>query len=168
LWSRDSLLLKKAIGKILSIDYGSRRIGIALSDESRTIAFGREAIPNNSETLRKIIEFVESNDVSGIVLGYPLNLKGLRTPQTEEVERFERKLSESLEQSNFSRIEIVRWDERLTSKAAQHSMLQSGMKKSRRKDKSNLDIISATLLLQSYLDYLCHSDPENLAEESPQ
>lgn len=144
--------MKKATGKILSIDYGSRRIGIALSDESRTIAFGREAIPNNSETFRKIIELIESNDVSEIVLGYPLNLKGLRTPQTQEVERFETKLNESLQHSNLSRIEIVRWDERLTSKAAQHSLLQSGMKKSRRKDKSNIDIISATLLLQGYLD----------------
>jgi len=137
----------------MGIDYGSVRLGISLSDELRIIAFGKEMILNNKECLPRITEIVRQESVSRIVLGYPLNLKGDKTTQTLEVENFETRLREYLDSKlGQNSIEIIRCDERFTSKMAQDSLITSGMKKKKRQDKSNLDIISAALLLQSYLD----------------
>lgn len=137
----------------MGIDYGSVRIGISLSDEMRLIAFGKVMIPNNKNSLPEIFDIIKKENVSRVVLGYPLNLKGEKTAQTLEVEDFETRLKDYLDSRlKENAIEIVRWDERFTSKMAQSSMIESGMKKKKRQDKSNLDIISAALLLQSYLD----------------
>jgi len=137
----------------MGIDYGSVRIGISLSDELRIIAFGKEMILNNKDCLERILTIIKEGYVSRIVLGYPLNLKGAKTPQTLEVENFETKLRDYLDSKlENNSIEIIRYDERFTSKMAQDSLITSGMKKKKRQDKSNLDIISSALLLQSYLD----------------
>ncbi len=137
----------------MGIDYGSVRIGISLSDQLRLIAFGKVMIPNNKNSLPEIFDIIKKENVSRVVLGYPLNLKGEKTAQTLEVEDFEFKLCNYLDSKlGENKIEIIRWDERFTSKMAQSSMIESGMKKKKRQDKSNLDIISAALLLQSYLD----------------
>lgn len=139
----------------MGIDYGSVRIGISLCDESCTIAFGKEAVSNDRNCIKKIADFVKANGVQKVVLGYPLSLKGSKTAQTLEVEDFEKRLDDYLN-SNIGKdlVKIIRWDERFTSKMAQSSMLESGMKKKQRQNKANLDIISAALLLQSYLDSL--------------
>ncbi len=137
----------------MGIDYGSVRIGISLSDELHLIAFGKVMIPNNKNALPEIFDIIKKENVNRVVLGYPLNLKGEKTAQTLEVEDFEVKLCNYLDSKlGENKIEIIRWDERFTSKMAQSSMIESGMKKKKRQDKSNLDIISAALLLQSYLD----------------
>lgn len=133
------------------MDYGSVRVGIALSDESRMIAFGRGVFENKNSLFDDLLKLMLSENVTGVVVGYPLNMKGERTRQTENVERFESDFKDFLSKSNVE-IEIRRWDERLTSKMAEDSLLRSGMKKKKRQDKSNLDIISATFILQSYLD----------------
>jgi putative Holliday junction resolvase len=140
------------MGRVLGIDHGSVRLGISASDETNTIAFGNEVIGNDNKCMNRLKEIVISNNISEIVLGYPLNLKGGKTRQTLEVESFEEKLREMLLSIKTHEIKIVRWDERFTSKMAADSMLESGMKKKNRQKKSNLDLISATLLLQSYLD----------------
>lgn len=139
------------MSRIMAIDYGLVRIGVALSDETQTIAFGREAIRNDNKPIDKILSLAASEYVSVIVLGYPLNLKGEKTQQTLEVEKFRKELGDSVEKAGID-ITIEYWDERFTSKMAADSMLQSGMKKKKRQDKSQLDIISAAILLQSYLD----------------
>ena len=139
--------------RVMGIDYGSVRIGIATSDLSKTIAFGQKAIDNNNKSLDNIIEMIISESVSEIVIGYPLNLKGTKTAQTLDVEKFEIELNERINHKlPGSGIKVVRWDERFTSKMAEDSMLISGMKKKNRRNKSNIDIIAAALLLQSYLD----------------
>jgi putative Holliday junction resolvase len=125
------------------------RIGIAISDETRTFAFGKEFILNDNKTLSKLKSIIESEKITGIVLGYPVNLKGEKTKQTIQVEEFENKLKSVTEPMH---IEIVRWDERFTSKIAADSLIESGMKKKKRQQKGNVDIVSAALLLQSYLD----------------
>ncbi|MEO8513054.1 MAG: Holliday junction resolvase RuvX, partial [Ignavibacteria bacterium] len=140
------------MGKILGIDHGSVRIGIAVSDDSHTISFGREVIANNKNAKERIKKIILEDDIIIAVIGYPLNLKGEKTPQTLEVEKFEEELIEFLEAPPFENIEVVRWDERFTSKMAADSMIESGMKKKNRQIKGNLDIISASLMLQSYLD----------------
>ncbi len=136
------------MGKILGIDHGSKRIGIALSDESNTIAFPKDIIETGGKYLNIIAEFVKSNDVSTVVIGYPLNMKGEMSKQTEVVSDFIDQLREILPE----KIELVKWDERLTSKMAESFVIDSGMKKKKRQDKSNLDTLSAVFILQSYLD----------------
>lgn len=136
----------------MGLDFGTVRIGIALSDETKTIAFGKETILNDSNTLRFISDTVKLNDVSDIVIGYPLTMRGDKSESTIQVEKFEEQLKTYFESLNQNNITLHRIDERLTSKMAADSMLQSGMKKKKRQDKSNLDVISATLLLQNFLD----------------
>ena len=137
----------------MGIDYGSVRIGISVSDETNTIAFGKDVFDNDKNCFPKITGIVKQNGIGKIILGYPLNLKGNKSPQTLKVEEFEAKLRNYLDNSlGEGSVQIIRWDERFTSKMAQDSMLESGMKKKKRQQKSNLDIISAALLLQSYLD----------------
>ena len=135
--------------KILGLDFGKVRIGIALSDETKTFAFGKEFILNNKFSLSYIKSIVDSENISGIVIGYPLNLKGRKTSQTFEVESFEQRLKKAI---NNDGVKIIRWDERFTSKMAESSLFESGMKKEKRQQKSNIDIVSAAILLQSYLD----------------
>jgi putative Holliday junction resolvase len=136
------------MGKILGIDHGTKRIGIALSDETHTIAFGKDIIESGSAAFKKIAELVKLNDVTSVIIGYPVNLKGLKTKQTEEVDKFIELLSKSLSAD----IKVEKWDERLTSVMAQSYIIDSGMKKKKRQDKSNLDTLSAMFILQSYLD----------------
>lgn len=140
------------MAKILGIDHGIVRVGIAVSDESSTIAFGREVLPNNKEIFKRILKYINEENISLIVIGYPLTLKGERSEQTKEVEKFEAELKKVLQETQFSNTVIIRWDERFTSKMASDSMLESGMKKKKRQQKGNLDIISASIMLQSYLD----------------
>lgn len=140
------------MAKILGIDHGIVRVGIAVSDESSTIAFGREVLPNNKEIFKRILRYINEENISLIVIGYPLTLKGERSEQTKEVEKFEAELKKVLKETQFSNTGIIRWDERFTSKMASDSMLESGMKKKKRQQKGNLDIISASIMLQSYLD----------------
>lgn len=136
------------MSRILGIDHGTKRIGLALSDESLTIAFGKEVIENNNRVFKLLLEFVKTNDVSTVVIGYPLNLKGIKTQQTEVVEKF----AETLKAKLPVTVNIELWDERLTSKMAESFVIDSGMKKKKRQDKSNLDLLSAVFILQSYLD----------------
>jgi putative holliday junction resolvase len=143
--------LEKDHYRVLGIDHGTVRIGIAMSDESGTIAFGREAIPNDNKSINKIIKLVQENNAVKIIVGYPLNLKGNKTAQTEEVDKFITSLKEMLAKQSVT-TEVIEWDERFTSKMALDSMIESGMKKKNRQDKKNLDIISAAIMLQSYLD----------------
>lgn len=143
------------MSKILGIDYGKKRIGIAVSDESYTIAFGRKIIENNKNLFTELKKIISEENISKVVIGYPLNLKGQKTPQTLETEKFENELVSVLSgNDNNKNIVIIRWDERFTSRLAADSMIESGMKKKKRQDKSNIDIISAALMLQSYLDSL--------------
>lgn len=143
------------MSKILGIDYGKVRIGIAVSDESYTIAFGRKVIENNKNLYNELKKIISEENITLIILGYPLNLKGLKTQQTRETEKFETELVNVLAGNvKTAGIVVTRWDERFTSSLAADSMIESGMKKKKRQEKGNIDIISAALMLQSYLDSL--------------
>jgi putative Holliday junction resolvase len=137
--------------RIIGIDHGTVRIGIAISDESGIIAFGKETIPNDSKSLSKILNLIKENEASKVIVGYPLNLKGDKTKQTLEVDKFLDELRNLLSKESID-AEIIEWDERFTSKMAVDSMIASGMKKKNRQNKNNIDIISAAIMLQSYLD----------------
>jgi len=121
--------------KILGIDYGEKRIGLAISDETRT--FARElTILSPKEFWDGISDIISANEITTIVLGWPLNMSGEMTDKTREVESFKLKV----ESETGLPVEII--DERLSSQMAQSA---SGSTK-------NLDSLAAQILLQNYLD----------------
>lgn len=123
------------MSKILGVDYGEKRIGLAISDESET--FARElTILSPKEFWNSINKIIAENEISGIVVGWPLNMSGESTEKTKEVESFKIKV----ETETGLRVELT--DERLSSQMAQSI---SG-------SKINLDSLAAQILLQNYLD----------------
>ncbi len=130
--------------QILALDYGRKRTGIAVTDDSMIIAFGLTTVPT-AELYVFLREYFEKHEVIAIVLGEPKRLSGEDTHSSEEV----RKLRYSLEKKFEKPIYMV--DERFTSKMAFQSMIDSGMKKKQRQNKALVDEISATIILQSYL-----------------
>ena len=134
------------MGKIMAIDYGKKRCGIAVTDDMQIIASGLETIETSDifEFLKKY--FVE-NQVDSIVVGLPTDLKGnLSEVETEILKFLERFKSE------FPEVEVHRLDERFTSKMASFFISQSGKSKKKREEKGLVDKVSATLILQNYLE----------------
>ncbi len=134
--------------KILGIDYGEKRIGLAVSDETQTLA--RELIIlSPKEFWAQIKSVIEQNQITKIVLGWPLNMSGGETEKTREVESFKIKV----ESKTGLPVETV--DERLSSQMAAH--LRQGFGglssiKNKSKSTKNLDSLAAQILLQNYLD----------------
>ena len=133
--------------RVLAIDYGTKRIGIALSDEGRMLASARGTIANDPETIRNIQRLTSKENVRTIVLGIPTTLRNSESEMTREVRKFEERLRASLQG-----IEIVTRDERLTSVIAGANVAAREMKKSRREQKGLHDEEAARILLQEYLD----------------
>ncbi len=136
------------IGRIMGIDYGVRRIGIAVSDPSRMIA---QALPTiQLKGMKQILAVMEiiinEKNVTEIVVGMPLNLKGEMTDAAQKVEKFMQLLQ------NQFKLPVHSWDERWTSIAAQRTIWEFGKSPSRHKER--VDQISAILILQSFLDHL--------------
>ena len=137
--------------KFLGIDYGDVRVGIAVSDESKKFSFNRGFMTNDTNLLTKIAELVRVENISKIVLGYPLNFNSEKTIQTLKVEKFKEQLEKFLK-NKMTDAEIVYFDERLTSKLAEASIQTSGLRKSKRRDKGLVDSVAATIILQDFLD----------------
>ena len=135
-------------GRIMGIDFGSKRIGISISDPTLTIAQGLFVLENNSGIFDEIKKVCALYDVNLIVVGLPLSLSGNYSSKTAEVLKFIDELKSRLG------IKVVKWDERLTTKIAQKSKIDMNLKRKKRQNKNLDDIISSTLILQSYLDFL--------------
>lgn len=134
------------MGRILAIDYGHKRIGLALSDPTNTLASSLPVIENNEKAIQKIIDIINRNDVSKIVIGYPLNMNGTKSKFCESVDSFIFNLSQN------TKLEIIKRDERLTSYIAQQQIIESVKSKKKRQNKSLIDQFSARIILQEYLD----------------
>lgn len=131
----------------MGIDFGTRRVGIALSDPLQIIAQSLETMQNTPALISRIRELVEREEVELVVVGMPFNLKGEKGQKGEEVERFLLELRKQLP------VDIVTWDERFTSTMAHSTMLQMGTrKKERQTDKGRIDAMAAAIMLQGYLD----------------
>ena len=132
------------MSKVIGIDYGKKRIGIAISDIDQKIAFPLITVDNNkpTEILKKIIE---SEKVASIVVGVPVNLDGSNTDATEMCFKFHLKLKKE-----FPKINHFVEDERLTSKLAKRFLNESDKKK-QRVNKKNVDKISASIILENFL-----------------
>lgn len=134
------------MGQILAIDYGKARTGIAATDDVKLIASGLATVPTG-ELLLFLSEYIRSNVVEAVVVGYPVDLKG-------NVSEVETSILEFIEKFNtqFPEIEVHRLDERFTSKMASFFISQSGKNKKQRQEKGLIDKVSATIILQNFLD----------------
>lgn len=139
--------------KYLGIDYGLRRVGIAVSDENKKYSFSRDFLYNDNNLFIKLLSLIKQEKISKIILGYPLNLKSKKTSQTIAVEKFKQKL-ENILQKNSLTISVVLFDERLTSNLAKQSIISSGLKMKKRQNKGLVDSTAAQIILQDYLDNL--------------
>ena len=133
--------------RTLAIDYGTKRTGIAVSDPLRLIAGGLETVPTK-ELERWLAEYLSREDVSTIVVGKPSRMDG--TPS--DTWRFIEPLAARLRRA-WPDKEVVFHDERFTSVLAHRAMLESGIGRMARRDKALVDKISATIILQSYMEF---------------
>ncbi len=133
------------MGRILAIDYGLKRTGLAVSDPLQIIANGLDTI-SSPDLIPFLKNYFQKEIVDLIVIGMPKDLSMRDTHGTKPVKQFIEKLI-----SNFPDKKILEMDERFTSKMASRTMVDMGMKKKDRQNKSNIDKIAATILLQDYL-----------------
>lgn len=136
------------MSKIVSIDYGTKRVGVAISDLSRKIAFALDTI-NNELIISYLQDLLTKEKISTIVVGSPKNLVNKDNDISKEVNSFINTLSQK-----FSHINIEKYDERFTSVIAKKIILSSGINKKKRKNKSLVDKVSSTIILQDYLETL--------------
>lgn len=134
------------MGKIIAIDYGKKRTGLAVTDELQIIASGLTTV-NTKELFSFLTQYFKDNQVDEIVLGFPKRLNNEATHNTLPV----LKLKEKLEKT-FQNQKVILVDERFTSKMAFQTMIDSGLKKKQRQNKALVDEISATIILQSYME----------------
>ncbi|MDT0608273.1 Holliday junction resolvase RuvX [Croceitalea rosinachiae] len=134
------------MARILALDYGKVRTGIAVTDEMQLIASGLTTVPTK-ELLEFLKKYLANEDVERIILGEPKQMDGTASESEALIQIFLKKL-----EKQFPKVRVERQDERFTSKMAMQSMLAGGVKKKKRQDKALVDEISATLILQSYLE----------------
>lgn len=134
------------MGRILAIDYGKKRTGIAVTDPLQIIASGLTTV-DTQQLFEFLKEYTTKEVVDVIVIGEPYNLDGNETDSTAAVKHCIRRLKNS-----FPETPIVTVDESYTSKNASRAMIEMGMKKKDRQKKENIDLISATIILQEYLN----------------
>ena len=134
------------MGRILAFDYGTKRTGIAVTDPLQLIASGLKTV-ETSEILTFLKAYCTNEEVVLFVVGLPRQMNNLPSESEQFIKSFIRNLKRT-----FPEIPIKREDERFTSKMAFQSMIDSGIKKKQRQNKGMVDEISATLILQSYLN----------------
>ena len=135
------------MGRILAIDYGKKRTGIAVTDELRIIANGLTTVPS-AETIDFLKTYLSKECVDLFLVGEPKQMDNTPSESSKFIEPFVKKLLQQ-----FPDIPVKRVDERFTSKLAFQSMIDRGLKKKDRQNKATIDRISATIMLQSYLEF---------------
>ncbi|MBI2270981.1 MAG: Holliday junction resolvase RuvX [Bacteroidetes bacterium] len=135
------------MARIMAIDYGTKRVGIAVTDPNQIIANGLTTI-HSKDVMEFLKGYVVKENVVCIVVGEPKRMNN----EASDVERQIAPFVKSL-QKNFPNIPIERMDERFTSKMAFQAMIDGGLKKKDRQNKETVDMVSATIILQSYLEH---------------
>jgi putative Holliday junction resolvase len=131
--------------RILAIDYGMKRTGIAITDELQIIASGLTTIPSET-AITFLKDYFSKENVAKVLIGEPKQMNGQPSESTPVIEKFVTDFK-----SNFPDMKIERVDERFTSKMAFQTMIDSGLSKKQRQNKGLVDEIAATILLQDYL-----------------
>ncbi|MBF0976058.1 MAG: Holliday junction resolvase RuvX [Bacteroidetes bacterium] len=134
------------MARILAIDYGTKRVGVAVTDPLGMIA-GALATVETPRIFDFLNEYLKVNDCNRLVIGYPLTLRNEPAEVTREIDRFIERFA-----SLYPYIEVIKYDERFTSKLAFDTILASGIGRRKRRDKAVIDRISATIILQNYLE----------------
>ena len=139
--------------RIMGLDFGSKTVGVAVSDPLYITAQGVEIIRREQEnklrkTLARIEELVTEYGVDKIVLGFPKNMNNTEGERCEKTKEFKEMLEKR------TGLEVILWDERLTTVSADNSMMEMGIRRENRKE--YVDEIAAIFILQGYLDYLTH------------
>ncbi len=134
------------MGRILAIDYGRKRVGIAVTDELKMIANSLTTV-HSKDIIIFLKKYTDKESVECFVIGEPKQMNGKLSESEKFIEPFIKLLKKE-----FPDIKIERFDERFTSKIAVRTMVDAGIKKKDRQNKALIDSISATLILQSYLE----------------
>jgi putative Holliday junction resolvase len=133
------------MGRILALDYGTKRTGVAVTDELQIIASGLTTVPTK-ELLSFLANYFSEETVELVLVGEPKQKDGTHSAVEEEIQKF---LKDFV--VKFPEMEVKRVDERYSSKMAFQTMIDSGLKKKQRRDKALIDEISATIILQDYI-----------------
>ncbi|MGE5354479.1 MAG: Holliday junction resolvase RuvX [Syntrophothermus sp.] len=145
-----------AVERIMAIDYGERRVGLALCDPLRIFAYPFKTILNDQNFRTNLLSIIKENSVSLILLGYPLKENGMKTDITETVEKFKTELE------GLTKLPVLLRDERYTSAIAKERIIESVTSKKKRRDKGLLDKNAASIILQDYLDEKPKNGPKSL------
>ena len=132
--------------RIVGIDYGRKRVGVAVSDPLGIFASPMETVPAGN-ILQFIKNYTQKETITRFVVGYPMNLNNQPSEAAKDVDQFLNML-----RKQFPEIPVNLVDERFTSKMAMRTLIDGGMKKMDRREKGNIDKVSAAIILQSYLD----------------
>ena len=134
------------MGRILGIDYGRKRTGVAVTDPLKIVASNLATVPTHT-LMQFIMDYITREQVERIVVGLPTQLNGQLSESMKYITPFVNRLRKQLPDN----IPVVMYDERFTSTIAHQAMSDGGMKKSDRRDKSRVDAIAATIILNDYL-----------------
>jgi putative Holliday junction resolvase len=135
------------MGRVLSIDYGQKRVGFAVTDELQICAHALETV-HVSQAFDFVTHYISQENVETIVVGEPKTMNNTNSDAARFIEPFVNRLKKEMKD-----IEIVRYDERFTSKMAFQTLIDAGVNKKTRANKALIDKISATIVLQGYLQY---------------
>ena len=134
------------MGQILAVDFGKKRCGLAATDDLRIIASSLDTV-ETSVLMEYLKKYFEKNTVDEVVIGLPTDLKGNMSEVEQDIQKFIEEFK-----NEFPEVSVVRFDERFTSKIASYFISQSGKNKKQRQEKGLIDKVSATLILQQYLE----------------
>lgn len=136
------------MGRIVAIDYGLKRVGLAVTDEQKIIATALDTV-HSKDVIEYLKNYNIEHPIECFVVGDPKQMNNQPSEIVKFIDPFVKKLKKT-----FPNIKVDRYDERFTSKMAMESMLASGTKKKDRRNKANIDKISAVLILQSYMLFI--------------
>lgn len=140
------------MGRLLAIDYGTKRTGLAVTDPLKIIATGLTTVPTHT-LLTYLKEYFTKEAVEYVIIGMPKQMNNEFSENIKHIELFVKKFC-----AQFPNTPIEYYDERFTSVIAQRSMIESGMKKKNRQNKATIDEISATIILQDYMESLTYKN----------
>jgi putative holliday junction resolvase len=134
------------MARLVAIDYGNKRTGLAVTDPLQLIATALETVPTHT-LLDRLRAYVSAEEVEGFVVGWPTNTDGTDTDTTAAVRGLIKKLK-----TVFPQQAVHQHDERFTSRMALQAMIAGGTKRKDRRQKGNIDMVSATIILQSFME----------------
>jgi putative Holliday junction resolvase len=146
-------------GALLGVDYGTKRIGLAVCDPDRVIASPLETTPNDFGKESYFRALIAKSRFAGIVVGLPLHANGDESDMSREARKFAVWIAE------LSKLPVVMWDERYTSSAAEDVLLEAKLTKKKRK--ARVDRVAAQMILQTFIDAGCPADESRLVAQPP-